>query len=292
MSNGALGFSITNPFNSNTYTISLNTTSASSAPVSIPAGNRIGCATFRPTQISNCALWFDAADTSTITGTSTVTGWANKGSISVTAVNRTGSCSSGNRLANGLNYINCPVGTDMGFTCSLNTQARTWFVVARNLTQLTNSPQNYWGPINQTVGGGQDSMVMIYDGTNYSVNIGPSGIDVTITGATSTNFLNVLNIYTVVNSASTTNDNIATLTGNTMNLTRSVLASNFNTNSIQYVINTGPYNTGSDMFEIIFYTRAITPSERQQVEGYLAWKWGVQASLPANHPYKLFPPLP
>ena len=24
----------------------------------------------------------------------------------------------------------------------------------------------------------------------------------------------------------------------------------------------------------------------QLMEGYLAWKWGVQGSLPANHPYK------
>jgi hypothetical protein len=28
------------------------------------------------------------------------------------------------------------------------------------------------------------------------------------------------------------------------------------------------------------------------VEGYLAWKWGLQGNLPPNHPYKLFPPSP
>jgi hypothetical protein len=26
--------------------------------------------------------------------------------------------------------------------------------------------------------------------------------------------------------------------------------------------------------------------DRQKIEGYLAWKWGLQGSLPANHPYK------
>ena len=25
---------------------------------------------------------------------------------------------------------------------------------------------------------------------------------------------------------------------------------------------------------------------RQLIEGYLAWKWNLQASLPADHPYK------
>jgi hypothetical protein len=37
--------------------------------------------------------------------------------------------------------------------------------------------------------------------------------------------------------------------------------------------------------EILLYNRALTTAERQKVEGYLAWKWGLQGSLPTNHPY-------
>jgi len=33
---------------------------------------------FSPTTISNCSLWLDAADSSTITGTTTVTAWTDK----------------------------------------------------------------------------------------------------------------------------------------------------------------------------------------------------------------------
>jgi hypothetical protein len=44
--------------------------------------------------------------------------------------------------------------------------------------------------------------------------------------------------------------------------------------------------------EIIHYNSALTTSQRQQVEGYLAWKWGLQGNLPANHPFKRFPPSP
>jgi len=29
---------------------------------------------------------------------------------------------------------------------------------------------------------------------------------------------------------------------------------------------------------------------RQKIEGYLAWKWGLEANLPADHPYKNSPP--
>jgi hypothetical protein len=43
--------------------------------------------------------------------------------------------------------------------------------------------------------------------------------------------------------------------------------------------------------EVLIYSTSITASERQTVEGYLAWKWGLQGSLPENHPYKKTPPV-
>jgi hypothetical protein len=37
--------------------------------------------------------------------------------------------------------------------------------------------------------------------------------------------------------------------------------------------------------EVLVYNVNHTTTQRQEVEGYLAWKWGLQASLPAGHPY-------
>lgn len=45
-----------------------------------------------------------------------------------------------------------------------------------------------------------------------------------------------------------------------------------------------------DVGEIIVYNTSLTTTQRQQIEGYLAWKWGLQASLPADNPYKNAPP--
>jgi hypothetical protein len=45
------------------------------------------------------------------------------------------------------------------------------------------------------------------------------------------------------------------------------------------------------MSEVIFYPSALSQSAREQVEGYLAWKWGLVGSLPANHPFKRYRPL-
>lgn len=52
-----------------------------------------------------------------------------------------------------------------------------------------------------------------------------------------------------------------------------------------------PY-LNANIYEVLLYTGPLTTNQRQSVEGYLAWKWGLQGSLPANHPFKNFAPPP
>ena len=42
--------------------------------------------------------------------------------------------------------------------------------------------------------------------------------------------------------------------------------------------------------EIVTYPSGLSDSDRQKVEGYLAWKWGIQNNLPDSQPYKNAPP--
>lgn len=42
--------------------------------------------------------------------------------------------------------------------------------------------------------------------------------------------------------------------------------------------------------EIIAYNRALGTTDRQMIEGYLAWKWGMTTQLTNGHPYQKFPP--
>lgn len=44
-------------------------------------------------------------------------------------------------------------------------------------------------------------------------------------------------------------------------------------------------------FGEMFAHEDVSDSQRQINEGYLAWKWGTQASLPSGHPYEFGPPL-
>jgi hypothetical protein len=57
---------------------------------------------------------------------------------------------------------------------------------------------------------------------------------------------------------------------------------------------TSPYFNGYH-HEVLIYNRALSTSERQQVEGYLESKWGLALSnsmtLPTTHPYRLAPPM-
>ena len=47
-----------------------------------------------------------------------------------------------------------------------------------------------------------------------------------------------------------------------------------------------------ELGELIIYNTALTNSEIEKVEGYLAHKWGLDGSLDSGHPYKSVVPLP
>ena len=52
----------------------------------------------------------------------------------------------------------------------------------------------------------------------------------------------------------------------------------------------GLYFNGYIM-EVIQVLGVVSTTQRQQIEGYLGWKWGLQSSLPSTHPYYKFPPF-
>jgi hypothetical protein len=41
---------------------------------------------------------------------------------------------------------------------------------------------------------------------------------------------------------------------------------------------------------VLIINRVPTTDEREKMEGYLAWRYGIQSSLPANHPFIVSPP--
>jgi hypothetical protein len=42
--------------------------------------------------------------------------------------------------------------------------------------------------------------------------------------------------------------------------------------------------------EMVVTNGVLSTTDRQRLEGYLAHKWGLEANLPAGHPFKSLPP--
>lgn len=46
-----------------------------------------------------------------------------------------------------------------------------------------------------------------------------------------------------------------------------------------------------DIAEVVFYNAALPDSDREKIEGYLAWKYALTSNLPADHPFKNSVPI-
>lgn len=73
-----------------------------------------------------------------------------------------------------------------------------------------------------------------------------------------------------------------------------VFATNFSQTANKTSVSIGTAGTDRSwrgkISEIISTSFVPSTADRQKIEGYLAWKWGLEANLPADHPYKTAPP--
>ena len=256
-----------------------------------------------PTRISGSTLWLDGADPNgngVIPGNgATVSTWIDKSgsgnTVSAGSGQPTYSTNVSNRLG-GLTFNGsqglAKGSVSAGSLAGNNTTTFSMFVVC----SFTNNSQN--------------SMPISWDDSTYAYRIllqyyaqtpeidfafgaTAGGAGVVLPAFSPTN--NQFYIYSGVRNGPI---GYMAVNGGTLSKTTSGLSvTNFSATS--YTLNVGTYindplnyNMKGTTCEIIFYNSALTDTQRQQVEGYLAWKWGLVGSLPANHPYKLFPPSP
>lgn len=102
--------------------------------------------------------------------------------------------------------------------------------------------------------------------------------------STSNNILGSVALVDVI--ATSTADVYINGTQTNNNVTRGGLSLN---NAITWAISGGAFK--GYIGEIITYPSGLSDRDRQKVEGYLAWKWGIQNNLPTNQPYKTAPPI-
>jgi hypothetical protein len=126
--------------------------------------------------------------------------------------------------------------------------------------------------------------------TTTEIGNGPSAIGTGVTANISSATLADVFVGALINSA-TQSLNRLTVNGTELTITGGSAATSYATSSLTYLLGgRAGYNQSIDLMEVIFYYGDVTESQRKRVEGYLAWKWGLQNSLPSNHPYSKFRP--
>ncbi len=243
---------------------------------------------FTPTQISGCALWLDAADSTTVTGTNPITNWSDKSGTgkTVTFVNT-------NTYTNGVS-VNTSGSSSAFFKVNVDfrksiTPYVNMFIVHTWSGSGLNTQQALWG---QDDGGGfnriQFLSVPIDANASYGLYYGNSS-PYTLrapTLNTGSRLLYSVNLAYLISSSTF----ISVNGNNTSSVTEAVASPQTTTQSVGFASqNTTGGSIGTLNFhEIIIYTSTtsnITAAQRQQVEGYLANKWGLSSSLPSTHPY-------
>lgn len=234
-------------------------------------------------------LWLDAADASTVTlNGSTVSRWNNKSGNNISLVQPITENQPTYSLAslNGLNTLSFDGSNDTMATVAnvlpTGNSPRSMFVVYRPLREvLENSVAG------QSLSGSASTWFML----QFRASAGAG--DPYFAGYSNDLSTGILPTLTPKIGGVTHDGATTTLYGNGAQVAQGAKT---------LVTNTGIFRVGSSigssefaqmlLAEVVFVSRSLATLERQKLEGYLAHKWGLEADLPANHPYKTVGPTP
>jgi hypothetical protein len=231
---------------------------------------------FTPTQVSGINAWFDGADPlatgSRPTVNTTLTTWFDK---SGNGRNASGG-SPATFVSGGVSFN----GTSHYYTMSVPYSSNySIFLVATNTT----SPQNYFFARGSLGGGREPTFIQGYIGAGIGLEWYEGSDRATIATTPVSPFL-----------ASVDHIQGTSIVGwyygtqaFSIPQTRAYAANAWDLLGTA-VTNVGFY--GGTMKELLFFSNVVTTPQRQQIEGYLAWKWGMQSTLPSTHPYSKFRP--
>jgi hypothetical protein len=229
---------------------------------------------FSPAGITGLALWLDAADP---LGTGTP---PTNGAAVPTWVDKSGNGRNGTGF-NGPTYSSSGIvfnGINTYFTTTYTAAptAETVFVIQKRTVQQTGDLLGH-----PSTNGTREFYISGADELAF-INKG-----VAVLGVVSIFPIN--NVTQLVGYTYTTSS--ASFYQNGTNVLTTTFSNTFSATGTQTSIGgNGRGPMAGTISEIVIYNTALNTTQRQTVEGYLAWKWGLQASLPAGHPFKTAAP--
>lgn len=226
------------------------------------------------------ALWLDASDSDTITIATGVSQWDDKSGNSRNATQGTGANQPSVISAelNGLNVIRFDGSNDfLDFNGSF--LASTSYSILAVITRRTSST-TYW------LGGSGTN-------TNQNLILGYSNNTTAILAQYLNDLTGSVAGYTSP-AADLFGYFLNTSTGRILYRNATVLNSDGATTSLTSFAGSrlGNFSAGGgtwyngDIAEVVATTSVLSTDNRQKLEGYLAHKWGLTASLPSDHPFK------
>ena len=286
---GLYGYSTSSPItisnlSTNTaYTISiaavgLSGTSVYSSTITATTtivSNVSGISTFNPSTISGLFLWLDA-NTNVLTTGSNVYQWNDRSGSGYNFVQS----SSSSQPLTGSTYNNLQL---LNFTSSRYMQNTTMSFPAPPYTIFSVGYTTVAG-YGRLIAGYPDGYLFFGTGsgvTQYSTFVGNGGWNDVSTDVPGTSVSSMC-LMEMTNSGTSTGL-IPYVNGTALNAKNGTA----NTCTGLYLGTSGgggqPWS--GYVGEILMYNSVLSTNNRQSIEGYLAWKWGLQASLPSSHPY-------
>ena len=236
---------------------------------------------FSPSSITNLRVWVDASDPlyASTTGVSTVVNVQDKSSNAYTFSNTSGwgrtpsSFNTSYTAFTGPGVSGNTLGYNAGFTVA---QPYMVFFVGRNSKPLTNFSMLYANT-------GNTMVTFVNNNDRYSMFAGTQVDSVSAGSATSSIIISALysgaSSYFVQNGSTIVSGINPGTGGSTDGL-----------GLAQHNVLNG-FAFGGQFGEFLIYNSNMVLADRQKVEGYLAWKWGLQSNLQPSHPYRSNAPL-
>ena len=244
---------------------------------------------FNPRVISGLVLWLDAADSSTLfKDTSAITPVSANGDI----IRRINDKSGNSLYATTSNTTNIYTTSQLNNNSSIHVPSDSGMLTVPFIASSSNTI-SLFAVINQSATYTNNASFFRNNTTNSTLNmqreatfmrLNANNIQAVPTGLL-TNIGNP-NIYEMTFDATTLTGYLnGTSTGTATGTSNGTLATS--NSSYGVVTNSG---MNGYFYELLLYNVSFTTSQRQQVEGYLAWKWGLNGSLPTSHSfYKIRP---
>jgi len=229
--------------------------------------------TFQPIDIPGLVLWLDGSDASTMTGTTTMTAWKDKSGMGYVA----------NSLSNGVSAPSWVKNLVNG-NGAVQYSAGNGSVVSSFVLAQTMSIFEVYYPINQSnYGPFVEQSSIVNSNPGFCVYTGGGGVFLINNGSGPT-YVNTDNVtksnkWQMVEAINPdpANGNTMAFYFNGVTKVSGTTQSGTTTITDNLYINTrgGANSVSSNSYlgELLIYNVALTAAQRQEVEGYLAWKW-------------------